>query len=573
QAPAQAQPETIGDREDVIIIHDVPMPGRPVLPANETEFGWKLSDTGDVVRLRWTDLPESERGRVQKLFNLVVRENGKAGTGDKVPAIRLTLKSGKTVEGLLIPERGRPGALVIRTATVPAMEIFEADIQAKENFEGFEDDYFSGQDRLLKRQAEKQLTDKDAPGHLEMAQWCAKNNLYSNALEELKKAKIIDPQMGDRNKDFEAQLMTEYAKQRVEELYGRMTRYMYAQNYIDAALVLDQLDRNFPNSEMKTRWDGLRPQIETGLKTDLQKKVVQMGYTVAGDLVTRKLAMKIPVDEKGNPVPSIPGKQVTTRHGMFFRGTLVSGGDPGSDIVLNTGVKGEKEVTIAAKEAMMIQDINLAKSFGEINPSFDELKEYVGDANRPDGLKNQMIAKIAGFLKETEAKVKEIFDNRLSVKAKVEDNGVYTQSTCYATMHQASYGAGSWLREGQRPAKLTPWDTQENQQLANRGRNFNNRLGANDIQKNQKAQDPQENPNLTDDPLVWWQNQSVQTQTAVLMAIAAEKVFAVQQVDKLPCPGCNGKGVIELQGATSELEQHRCPQCRGLGIWFKIHYK
>ena len=104
EKPAQAQPDTIGDREEVIVIGNVPTPGRPILPATETEFRWKLSATGDVVTLRWADLPEMDRSRVQKIFGLVLGENGKPVFGDKITALRITTKAGKTIEGLPIPE-------------------------------------------------------------------------------------------------------------------------------------------------------------------------------------------------------------------------------------------------------------------------------------------------------------------------------------------------------------------------------------------------------------------------------------------------------------------------------------
>jgi len=576
---ALPEPDRIPDQEEVIIIGGQPTPGRLVLPCTETEFRFKLKDTGDVLALRWADLPEDERKRVQKLYGMEVRDD-KLVFGDKITGVKLLLKSGKAIKGLPVPERARPGKVVLRTAAAQAMEVAENEIESKENYEAYESEYFSATEVYQKRVLAKPPGDKDAPAHLEMAQWCAKIGLYSTALQHLAMAKTIDPQMGERNKDLEAQIQLEDAKQRVNSLYLRMVSAMNGQDYITAGYILDQLDRNFPNSEMKTRWEGLRPKIEAGMKTDLVRKVIMMSYTVASDLIQRRLGSKVRVDEKGNPVPTIPGKQVTTRHGLLFRGTLVSG-EAGQDMVLMCGDKGEEKVTIAAKEVMEVQDIDLAKSFGQVNQTWDELKEYVADANRPDGLKMQMVAKISGYLKEAEAKVKEIFDTRLAREAKVDDQGLYTRTSTYVTLHDAYYGLGSWLREGSRPAPLTEAEQanlQNNQRgQRNRGGVGQNQwrrgLGANDLQRRQRQNDPQEDPNLTDDPAVWWSAQTYQVQYNTLMAIAAEKVFAAKQVIEMQCSNCRGTGFIEVLGAGGNLEPHRCPQCRGMGKWFRIQYR
>ena len=76
---------------------------------------------------------------------------------------------------------------------------------------------------------------------------------------------------------------------------------MRGSDFFSALDHLQQLDRSFKNSDLKSRWDALRPQIEAGSKTEINKKVVFMSYRVASDLVQKKLFTKLRIDEKGNP--------------------------------------------------------------------------------------------------------------------------------------------------------------------------------------------------------------------------------------------------------------------------------
>src|SRR6185295_20340274 len=64
----EAAPDRVSDNEESIVIGGAPTPGWPILPANETEYRFKLKLTGDVISLRWADLDESERKRVQKMY-------------------------------------------------------------------------------------------------------------------------------------------------------------------------------------------------------------------------------------------------------------------------------------------------------------------------------------------------------------------------------------------------------------------------------------------------------------------------------------------------------------------------
>jgi len=257
---------------------------------------------------------------------------------------------------------------------------------------------------------------------------------------------------------------------------------------------------------------------------------------------------------KNNVVPAIPGKQVVTRHDQVVRGTLERI-EPDGSMVLKCG---DMRLTVAGKEILMVQDVNLAVAFRYVNPGFSELKDYVTDVNRPDGLKSDMVARISQKLKQPEAAVREIFDQRLATDATINDQGQFTKTPTYVTVHNASYGRGSWLREGVRPAPLAPNGVappRRNPRQANQA----------------KQPDPDENPDLTDDPEVWWRFQTAETQAAVLRAMAAEKVFSATVLSEM-CPNCRGAGYISVM-AGGDFESQRCPYCRGIGKLFTVAYK
>ena len=587
-APAPAA-DHVAENEETIVIGGTPTPGWPILPANETEYRFKLKITGDIISLKWADLDENERKRVQKIYGMETRGAQKV-FGDKITGIRLRLKSGKTIEGLALPERDQSGKKALKTAGVPLMLINEYDIESSENFEAFESDFFSPMEVYNKWVLEKPPGINDAVAHFALAQRVANIGLFGKAIDHLKMAAAIDPKMEERNKDFYTQLVADDAKQRALELYTRMINAKNSGDFGTAFYLIDQLDRNFPNSDYRSRWEALRPVIEGGMKTEIVKRVIQMSYTVAMDLLQKKFYAKVKVDDKNNIVPSIPGKQVTTKHGHIFRGTLegaeaadtspgaqtpatpstgASGsGGSGGDLVLRVG---ETRVTIQGKEIVSVQDIDLSTSAREITAAFDDLKDYVTDAARPDGLKMQMIAKISQTLREPESKVKEIFDTRLNAEAVYKD-GVYTKSPVYATLHDAFYGAGSWLREGSKPAPRQQ-NQQNNNQRKNNNNSYNNRNGNGNNNNQQQQPDPQEDPATTDDPAIWWKAQSGETQLGILRAMAAEKVFNAKDVMKGSCTHCRGTGQIPVIGKGGNIESDRCPTCRGIGVLFKILYR
>jgi len=575
---AEPVADKVSDNEEIVVIGGVPTPGHPVLPASDTEFRLKLSLTGDVVSLRWGDLDESERRRVQKMYGIEMRDKQKV-FGDKISGVRYLLASGKRIEGMPLPERDRAGQKAIKTATLPLMLIPDYDIKSQETFDAYESDFYSPAEVYQRWLLEKPPGINDGAAHFAMAQRVANIGLFGKAIDHLKMAAAIDPRMEERNKDFYVQLVAEDAKQRVTELYTKMLQAKNGGDFGMAFSVLEQLDRNYPNSDFKSRWDAVRPHVETGMKTEFTKRIIQMSYSVALDLIQQKLYKKVRIDEKGNVVPSIPGKQVTTRHGHIFRGTIeiedpsaaaptvattatATGARNTADISMKVG---DTRLTIKGKDIVAVQDIDLAAFAKEVTPGYEDLRDYIIDAARPDGLKGQMIAKISQALKEPEAKVKSVFDARLASDATYED-GLYKKTATYWTLHDAFYGTGSWIREGSKPTPRNP-NVAQNQ-------NRRQRLTVQARQQLQAQQQAEEeDPNITDDPAIWWKGQNTETQLMILRAMAAEKVFNAKEVVKQSCTSCRNSGVIQVMGRGGNLEPDRCPVCRGMGVLFKINYR
>ena len=550
--------ERVGADDIVVIIAGEAISGFPIFPATETEFKLKLSLTGNVVAFRWSTLEESERRRVQKEYGLTFAEDGmRKMIGEKMEGVEYTLTSGKKVRGLRLPDRDRPGIRALKTATAPLISVYESEIKSEEVFAGCEGDFFSAREIYDRMMMENPPGINDASAHLDMARKCANMELYDKALDHLDSAAHIDPKTVERNQEFRVQLVAEHANKQVKDLMDRMQMRARAGEYFAALADLETLDRNFPNHPSKSRWDSMRTDIKIGSETELKKNVILMTYTLVHDLLLQRLAKKIKLDAKGNVVASVPGKQVTTRQGDVFRGTLVNPDSTG-DLTIRMG---NTELTIAGKDVMSVQDVDLSKGVREVSPSWDELKAYVTDTGSDSGLKGQLVARIVEVTRAKKEKIREIIDDRLKRTA-TYDAGKLTMSPLYASYHDASYGKGSWLREGVRPMPIEQRNTgQRSYGVRNNSRG-----------QSTYAFNPQEDehPDLTDDPNVWWRYQATETQLGVLRALAAEKLFVVESVQEQNCPGCGAKGVIATQGSD---QMQRCPTCRGIGKLFKIVYK
>jgi hypothetical protein len=553
-----APPASAGtDDEIVVVMNGQPLIGRPIIPATENDFQLKLSDTHQIVALRWKALEITERRRVKKLYGMD-ESDGRLVYGEKVTGSRIHFASGKTLDALPLHDRDFNGQRAFRTSNAPLLLIAAADIQSEEPITCYESNFYSRSEIYDRWLQEKPPASDDAGAHLELARKCATIGLYVEALDALKSAEVIDPRCEEPNRDFKLSIIREHARQQSQEIFDKLLHARLTKDYFTAAECVDKLDRNFPNSELKSRWDAMRLEIEAGCKTEVRKHVIQMSYTVALDLIQKQLARRVKVDAKGNVVPTIPGKQVTTTHGHIFRGTL----EP-SDAYNALSLKvNDMNLTIPNREIASIDDVDLSTGVREVPLSFDDLKDYITDMRRSDGLKAQMIMRIAKTLRGagvTEKNVRDYFDGRLNHEGHYEDGHIISEPV-YAFIHDANYGTGSWLRDGAKILPLSP----DNPVATLRPKNSRN--------VPYTAEKPTENPETSDDPNVWWTNQSADTQFSILRAMAAEKVFSAKVVEER-CNDCAGTGTVIVPGPGGHPITYRCSHCRGLRVLFRLTYQ
>lgn len=536
-------------KEVALVIFGQPYTGQIVLPVTEEGFQFRPRGTTDLLTFKWSALEESERTRVRQLAGLATAETASPTWGEDVSGLRLKLKTGRTLEGLLLPERSRPGFRCLKTATQQVM-VPEPDIVSEEKAVLKECRVFTpeeGYERLLLR---RPPGNGNANDHLELARICGSMGLYGKALDHLEIASTIDARVAEQNKDLLNDLKLKESAQTADGYYARILKAVQAEDHGTALARCEEFIRSFPNDERRSRVEKMRTELEPRRTADLQRMVVNMYYASVGDLLQKRMGQKVKVDDRGLPVPAIPGKLVTTRAHQQVRGLLVS--EDGEKIVLKDPKK-DLTIEIPFKDVLAVNDLDLSEGVKMVDPTFEELKTYASDADT--GLGSDIVARVAKTLRISEAEVRDLWDRRFTRRAVVE-NGFLKPPVPLVSPQTAQYGEGSWLREGTAAVRT-----------ANTASLPGKRRGS---QQNAAALNGTVDPGNSDDPEVWWKVQSAEGKLNILRALAAEALFEVKELKGKPCPECAGRGTTMVTG---NAEPQRCPVCRGLKKLVAVIYE
>ncbi len=534
--------------EMTVVIGGLPISGTRVLPATEKSFRMKLSDTGQTVELFWKDLESNERRRVKKYFGLD-EHDGRTVWGEKVRGARVHLASGKELVALPMPERNAYGHRAFKTCGAPLLLISEKDVQTEEPLDAYECDFYTPQEVYQRWLTQKPPAANDAAAYLALAKRCAEIELYHEALDNLKCAEIIDPRTRETQSEFRMMVLNEDARRSAMRVFQELEHAKLTENWLEASDILAKLDRNFPNSEYKSRWDAMRAKIEAGARQELKRNLIPLSYQIFLNLCDKEVMRSYKLDAKGNLVPAIPGKQITTTHGDIFRGTQTKAEFSGY-----VGLKcGDMELSISQKDILAMVDIQLetGDTSDVRRPTYDQILDYATNTKKRTGLKAELISALATKMNISDEKALEIFDSRITGARGHYEDGKLNVEANYGSIQEANYGKGSWLRPG---AKSKPLFI--------------------DGARPQEPSKPDKDwlAETSDDPNVWWEHQSAETQIGILRAIAAEHIFRVKSVVEVPCEHCDSKGTYGVEQDDTHTT-YRCPHCRGLGVVFKIRYE
>lgn len=550
---ASASDASAEDKEPTVtvVIRGEPYTGRLLPPATERSFRILMLETGDALTFRWSSLEPAERKRVRKLCGLEAETSKR--WGKEVQCVRLKLKTGKTTEGLEVPERSRPGHRCIRTATA-FVQIPKKEIKSEEKLVKWETDVY-GPEEIYERLALESPPDMNsAKEQLRFARICTEIGLFDRAIDHLEMARVIDSRTAKSHRAFRVALLRRQAEAKASLLYLKVLRDMRGGDHASALDKIRRLKRNYPGTSYYRRVEELEGEAEAGAEADFGKMVVLMYHTFFNDLVDERLARKVRLDERGRPVVARPGKQVAVLTGHVLRGELVN--DTEKKLVLRFG---DSEFEVPRETILSVEDVDLSRAAGKRDPTFAELKAWANDVQ--NGIGKDIVDRICLALKADRHRVLEAWRDRFRSVTRIDEAGQYIRIAGRATRHRAFYGKGSWLREGvvQVPiSTLVPG--YEPQKASGYARTRRPRWV---------------DPELSNDPEVWWKAQRWRTKVNILLAIASEKLFRViKPLTGKPCQECGCKGyrtVVDLR--KNEIRYVRCPCCRGLKLLTVIQYE
>lgn len=571
---AHSEEVAVGEEKVSLFISGAVRSGRLVFPPDENSFRLKL-ENNSLIEYKWDQLDNTERQRIKRMYGLEKPKTSTSGAVKTISGTRYMLDTGRVVEGIHLPLRDRDGMLAIRTATMPLILLPDKAVVMEEPVERPETDFYSAKEIYERWMQEAPPGNDDAPAHLRMAHRCAELELHDMALLHIESAILIEPRVAETNKTFRQETARLSMEQHALQLYQRLLREERGGDFFAALETLDRLNRGFPHSELKTQWDPLRARIEAGTREELDERVVRMSYTVALQLIRNKLNSKVKLDAKGNVVPVQPGKQIVTRAGDVFRGTLEST-ESGTSVTISDGTH---VTTIQESDIGSITDVDLSVAAKEADPTLDEIKDWIRDVKRPDGLKMQIIDRIAQVLKIRKTQARDIFEQRAKESRLYKDGTLSVTKQSHAVTHEATYGIASWLRDG---AKILPDPEAELNAQTSSARSTSGRSSKKSdfAGAGQFTPPPPNDEELaaeiskTDDPLKWWSVQRYDTKLAFAQAYAAEKVFTFLSDERPACRNCGGKGLLRIISATGSGETtRRCPNCKGMGFEYKVLYR
>jgi tetratricopeptide (TPR) repeat protein len=499
-------------------------------------FRVRLADTGDIVTLGWSSLSNVERSRLQALVGYRAAETEQdvpaasgislgQDQGPLLPAVRVVTKSGNVVEGRLVDERTTHEALYIKSARVAGVSVPKRVIRERQDIELPESRLYTRQERYERRL--KQLVPQTAKDEYDMATYCAGIGHYEKARDHLERAIALDPRMEPLLADLRTRVEDALQGEMAERLYQQVMTAIQRRRYEEAVQLYDELRSGFPEHQGLSVLEERMTKVAELREANLRRQVINRCYYLYPMYCTRVVSERISEAQ-------VPGWVITVRGGSKYIGVLETEDD--STVILKQwdfDKMAPGETTYQISKAQITNRV--AKKLGggaKRIRTYQECLDYCTD--NEGGIGAEVREQVANELKTTVDEVKRIWDSRLNQVVTVDDQGRVQRNTRSYQISEASYGVGTWLREGggsggsRRSAR-----NRRNRQIRRTSRNpyGRNRRQNRDV-----------------DPEEWWQRQSFDVRASIMKAFMAEAIMDVVRVQRYGIKDRKGEVIMDTNG-------------------------
>ncbi|HOX08943.1 MAG TPA: hypothetical protein PK280_21285 [Planctomycetota bacterium] len=467
-----------------------------------------LTEAKSTVTLQWDQLAAPERERIRALVAAKDPAADNKALGEEIDGVEVTLVNGTVYRGVELAGRSTPELRAFRFARMPYAALPAKDIRAVKAVKLREGELYSPQERYRKKLAV--APPQSAEDHFQTGCWCLENGLAEAAGDHFDKAVLLDPG--------------------------------YAEKTAAKKGDLDAL-----------RTGALPPKVERPSDPAALRRAVIAGWHQHLDHHLQRTAFS-----QVSETPAVPVKVVRLTNGTVMEGAL-KGSEEADEVQLDIGGR-----TYAIERKLIARmDQKMVEAGPFRDRTLAECRKYATDPK--GGIGKDVAAGVAKDLGIDEKEVLEVWAARLGGKVVVGARGP-EETAEVASLHEAHWGVGSWLRGGgagaagnQGGAAAVPANPR-----GNRG--------------GRQSQGQQANQQQLKSPEDWWKEQAPATKAGILRAMCAEEsgLFKIEKVFEENCPNCAGTGQVEIMavgtGGGGKTAQ-TCPVCRGGGKFFGVSYR
>jgi len=562
--PAEPPPTPPPRRKrDVIVVADELLEGW-ILARRKDGFLFRLAGSAATVLVRWKDLRPDERRRITGLLE---KRSGTAEAaaddqtpaeyiGERIRGVRLHLRGGGTLVGVLMPEKEDERSICFRDRKIRELRLEKSKVVRREPVWLYEGAVYKP--REIYRRHLDSRSPESAEDHLRFAGECSRLGLLHEAEKHLAQARDLGAPRGEPDRPRRG--LDALSERRSRKGVLDSIRSAIAEGrYGDALRGLDDLELLGLDGMEARALLAQRKELIKLRDEHLQAEVILNVHRWSDALIRDLLARGLLVGEGGS------GLRATLWDGRVVEGSLLK--EDEYEVVLLTE---NTEYHIDRTDISELKKVTLNEK--RKDPTFGEVLAYLSGADWT-AFWPRLRANLATELGATEAEVEEEWQMRLRSIVRISGGQSTVDREAFYVKRTASYGTNTWARE-----KLGTLSGMASAAHAAPGPAPGPAGGG--ALPLEPAPVAANLSGLSSGELEeWWRDLRWREKREFLRALVAELHMDVAERTEYPCPRCRGKGkrVTVTIGGTGlderKTTEKTCSGCRGVGHTTEISFR